>query len=158
MVEQYVIEEIKKLKEENEILKQKLNEEKNKLVVSVDCEPYYIELINKQLIINKLIENDIDPIKMYEEYDTDNYIEIIKNLKLYKDKFRRDKNEVIGYVKCNNKYYEMTKYYGGFKIENEVYIDLDKAIYYELVDELYDMLFDYKKELKKQQKESEENK
>ena len=33
MVEQYVIEEIKKLKEENEKLKQELNDEKNKLVM-----------------------------------------------------------------------------------------------------------------------------
>lgn len=155
MVEQYVIEEIKNLKEENELLKKELNREKSKLLASVECEPYYIELLDRQLIIEKLIENNIDPIKMYEECNTDYYIETIKSLKLYKDKFKTGKNKVICYVKYNNKYYEMNEYYGDYKIADEVYIDLDKAIYYELTDELYDVLGDYKRKIEKEKKESE---
>lgn len=157
MVEQYVIEEIKKLKEENEKLKEELNNEKNKLVVSVECEPYYIELLDKQLIIEKLTANNIDPIKMYEECNTDYYVETIKNLKLYKDRFKTGKNKVICYVKYNKKYYEMVEYYNDYKISDEVYIDLDKAIYYELTDELYDLLGDYKRKIEKEKKESEKN-
>ena len=153
MVEQYVIDEIKKLKEENEKLKEELNNEKNKLIVSVECEPYYIELLDKQLIIEKLIENNIDPIKMYEECDTDYYVNTIKNLKLYKGKFKRDKSDIICYVRYNKKYYEMTKYYNDYKIEDEVYIDLELAIYHELVDELYDLLRDYKREQEKKESE-----
>ena len=91
MVEQYVIEEIKKLKEENEKLKQELNNEKNKLVMSVEGKPCYIELIDRKIIIDRLIENNIDPIKMYDEYGTNEFLRIIKELNLYKDKFKQGK-------------------------------------------------------------------
>ena len=155
MVEQYVIEEIKKLKEENEKLKQELNDEKNKLVMSVEGKPYYIELIDRKIIIDRLIENDIDPIKMYDEYGTNEFLRIIKDLYLYKDKFKQGK-DAICIVRYNNKYYEMTSYYSEYKLGDEVYLNLEKAIYNELVDELYDILGTYKREMK-QKEESEKN-
>lgn len=155
MVEQYVIEEIKKLKEENEKLKQELNDEKNKLVMSVEGKPCYIELIDRKIIIDRLIENNIDPIKMYDEYGTNEFLRIIKELNLYKDKFKQGKDAVC-IVRYNNKYYEMTSYYSEYKLCDEVYLDLEKAIYNELVDELYDILGTYKREMK-QKEESEKN-
>lgn len=155
MVEQYVIEEIKKLKEENEKLKQELNDEKNKLVMSVEGKPYYIELIDRKIIIDRLIENDIDPIKMYDEYGTNEFLRIIKDLYLYKDKFKQGK-KAICIVRYNNKYYEMTSYYSEYKLGDEVYLNLEKAIYNELVDELYDILGTYKRKMK-QKEESEKN-
>lgn len=155
MVEQYVIEEIKKLKEENEKLKQELNDEKNKLVMSVEGKPCYIELIDRKIIIDRLIENNIDPIKMYDEYGTNEFLRIIKELNLYKDKFKQGKDAVC-IVRYNNKYYEMTSYYSEYKLCDEVYLDLEKAIYNELVDELYDILGTYKREMK-QKEESGKN-
>lgn len=155
MVEQYVIEEIKKLKEENEKLKQELNDERNKLVNSVEGRPCYIELIDRKIIIDRLIENNIDPIKMYDEYGTNEFLRIIKELNLYKDKFKQGK-EAICIVRYNNKYYEMISYYNEYKICDEVYMDLEKAIYHELVDELYDILGNYKRKIEQEKKESEE--
>lgn len=156
MIEQYVIDELNNLKQENIKLKEELNVEKNKLVVSVDDPKVYkIELIEKSSVIAKLEENGIDLIKLYDEEGTDKYFELIKNLKLYKDKFKQN-DKVIAVVKYSNRYYEMTPYYNEYKLENEVYLDLDSAISNVLVDELYDLLRNYK--YQKQREEQEKNK
>lgn len=159
MIEKYVIDELNKLKEENSRLREELTKEQNKMVVSIDNPKVYkIELIEKESVIQKLEEADIDLIKLYDEEGTDRYFELIKDLKLYKDKFKQN-NNVIAVVKYNNKYYEMTPYYNTYKLEDEVYIDLDKAILNELVDELYDLLRDYKyqKQKEEQEKNQDEN-
>lgn len=156
MIEQYVINELKELKEENRKLKEELNAEKNKMVVSIDNPKVYkIALIEKESIIKRLEENNIDLIKLYDEEGTDRYLELIKDLKLYRDKFKQNE-KVVAVVKYNNRYYEMTPYYNEYKLDNEVYLDLDKAILNELVDELYDLLRDYK--YQKQKEEQEKNK
>lgn len=156
MIEQYVIDELNNLKEENRKLKEELIKEQNKMVVSIDNPKIYkIELIEKSSVIKRLEENGIDLIKLYDEEGTEKYLELIKDLKLYKDKFKQNDN-VIAVVKYHNRYYEMTPYYNEYKLENEVYIDLDKAILNELVDELYDLLRDYK--YQKEREEQEKNK
>lgn len=156
MIEQYVINELENLKEENRKLKEELTKEQNKMVVSVDNPKVYkIELIEKDSVIKKLEEADIDLIRLYDEEGTDKYHELIKNLKLYKDKFKQN-DKVVAVVRYNNRYYEMTPYYNEFKLENEVYLDLDSAISNVLVDELYDLLRNYK--YQKKQEEQEKNK
>lgn len=159
MIEQYVINELNNLKEENSKLREELTKEQNKMVVSIDNPKVYkIELIDKKSVIKKLEENGVDLIKLYDEEGTDRYFELIKDLKLYKDKFKQN-DKVVAVVKFNNRYYEMTPYYNEYKLEDEVYIDLDKAILNELVDELYDLLRDYKyqKQKEKQEKNKDEN-
>lgn len=156
MIEQYVINELENLKEENRKLKEELNVEKNKLVVSIDNPKVYkIELIEKDSVIKKLEEAGVDLIKLYDEEGTDKYHELIKELKLYKNKFKQN-DKVVAVVRFNNKYYEMTPYYNEYKLENEVYLDLDSAISNVLVDELYDLLRNYK--YQKQKEEQENNK
>lgn len=154
MIEQYVINELNNLKEENSKLREELTKEQNKMIVSIDNPKVYkIELIEKESVIKKLEENGVDLIKLYDEEGTDRYFELIKDLKLYKDKFKQN-DKVVAVVKFNNRYYEMTPYYNEYKLENEVYIDLDKAILNELVDELYDLLRDYKYQKQKEEKEN----
>lgn len=156
MIEQYVINELENLKEENRKLKEELTKEQNKMVVSIDNPKVYkIELIEKDSVIKKLEESGVDLIKLYDEEGTDKYFELIKDLKLYKDKFKQN-DKVVAVVRYNNKYYEMTQYYNDFKLENEVYLDLDSAISNVLVDELYDLLGGYKRQ--KQREEQEKNK
>lgn len=156
MIEQYVIDELKNLKEENQKLREEINKEQNKTVVSIDNPKLYkIELIENDSIIKKLEEKGIDLIKLYDEEGTDKYLELIKELKLYRNKFKQS-NEAIAVVKYDNRYYEMTSYCSKYRLENEVYIDLDKAIENELVGCLYDLLRSYKYRKQKEEQEKQE--
>lgn len=145
MIEQYVLDELKKYKEENEMLKDKLTKEKNRFIKSVDEKAVEIELIPTENCVKKLKEANIDLSNLVEEMGSKEITEIIISLGLYKDKIkskRSDDENTI--VKVNNKYYELTRCYNNeYRLENEVYITLEDAVYYDLVDKLYDNINSY---------------
>ena len=153
MVEQYVIEEIKKLKEENEKLKEELNTLLNNELMKVDIKPVYVKLLEKEIIIKKLEENNIDIIKIYDECDSKEITKIIIENNLFRD--RKQSSEVKFIARYRNKYYEVKDYYGNIKLDDEVYATLEDAIYYEISDDFYDLCGDYKRKIEKEKKESE---
>ena len=73
---------------------------------------------------------------------------------MYKEKLPKKNNN--GKESCNivvkvgNKYYELEKYYGDYKLENKVSVTWEDEIYYELVDKLYDEIGSYLRKLKKE--------
>lgn len=152
MIEQYVLDELKKYKEENEELKRELLIKENIRVQSVKEEPVKIELIPIDNVVSKLQEKGIDIQKVIDEMGSDAIRDLIIELGLYKNKIIKENCTI---VKVDNKYFEFERYYSyGYKLEEQVYIDLKEAVYYELVDDLYDKLNYY---IKNQKKEEENN-
>lgn len=149
MIEQYILDELKKYKEENEILKEKLINEKNKIVRSVDAKAIEIELIPTENCVKKLKEANINLNYLVDEMGSREIMETIISLGLFKDKikFKRSDDENI-IVKVNNKYYELMRYYNDYKLDEQVYITLEDAVYNELVDQLYDNINSYLRENK----------
>ena len=82
------------------------------------------------------------------------WVAIILNLNLYKEKLQKKSNngkascDII--VKIGNKYYELEKYYGDYKLDNQVSITWEDEVYYELVDKLYDEINSYLRKLKEE--------
>lgn len=154
MIEEYVLDELKKYKVENEALKEKLINEKNRHVRSVDTKAVEIELIPTENCVKKLEDANIDLNYLVEEMGSKEIMEKIITLRLYKDKIKSKKSDDENtIVKVNNKYYELTRYYSNsYKLEDEVYITLEDAVYNELVDKLYDNINSYLKRLKEESK------
>lgn len=157
MIEEYVLDELKKCKEENEQLKKENYDLKNKYVVMVDEKSKNAELKPIDNIIAILNENNIEPEKVISEMGAGEIRDLILNLNLYKEK--NPKNTSNGKESCNivvkigNKYYELEKYYGDYKLEKRVSITWEDAVYCELVDELYDEINSYLRKLKKEIKD-----
>lgn len=86
MIEQYVLDELKKYKEENEQLKKENFNLKNKYVVMVDETPKKAELKPLDNIITILNENNIDPKRITSEMGANEIRDLILNLNLYKEK------------------------------------------------------------------------
>ena len=150
MIEQYVIDEIKQLKEENFKLKEEIIKNQSEPFKWVEAKIYDLELIGEETIIKTLEENNYKLEELESNYSSEEYINIIKKHNLYREKLNRKKNNYEGIVKYKNKYYGLETYYGGFKFDDIVYIDLDTAIYHELTDELYDVI---NQELRKRKQE-----
>ena len=154
MIEQYVLDELKKYKEENEQLKKENFNLKNKYVVMVDETPKKAELKPLDNIIAILNENNIDPKKITSEMGANEIRDLILNLNLYKEKIPKKTSNVKEswdiVVKIGNKYYELEKYYGDYKLEKQVFITWEDDVYCELVDELYDEINSYLRKLKKE--------
>ena len=154
MIEQYVLDELKKYKEENEQLKKENFNLKNKYVVMVDETSKKAELKPLDNIIAILNENNIDPKKITSEMGANEIRDLILNLNLYKEKIPKKtsngKESCDIVVKIGNKYYELEKYYGDYKLENQVSITWEDEVYYELVDKLYDEIGSYLRKLKKE--------
>ena len=154
MIEQYVLDELKKYKEENEQLKKENFNLKNKYVVMVDETPKKAELKPLDNIIAILNENNIDPKKITSEMGANEIRDLILNLNLYKEKIPKKtsngKESCDIVVKIGNKYYELEKYYGDYKLEKQVFITWEDDVYCELVDELYDEINSYLRKLKKE--------
>ena len=154
MIEQYVLDELKKYKEENEQLKKENFDLKNKYVVMVNETPKRGELKPIDNIISILNENNIDPRRVVDEMGSNEIRDLILNLNLYKEKLPKKSNngrescDII--VKIGNKCYELEKYYGDYKLENQVSITWEDEVYYELVDKLYDEINSYLRKLKKE--------
>ena len=144
MIEEYVIKELEKLKEENQKLKNKINELENRKVVSIeDNNAVYIELKNKECVIKTLEENGHDLQNIFDNYGSDEMIDLIKKLELYRNYIPSHKKDIIGIVRVDKKYYELSKYYSNeYRMENQVFMDVDTAIYNDLVDKLYDWIRD----------------
>ncbi len=157
MIEQYVLDELKKYKEENEQLKKENYDLKNKYVVMVDETPKKAELKPLDTIIAILNENNIDLKKITSEMGANEIRDLILNLNLYKEKIPKkannDKESCDIVVKIGNKYYELEKYYGDYKLKNQVSITWEDEVYYELVDKLYDEINSYLRKLKKESKD-----
>lgn len=158
MVEQYVIEELKALKKENEELKEKLSIEKNNRIRMIDQDPVYVALKSRDRIERFLEEESKDAYNLKEELGSQDLAKIIKDFELYIVNPPKSGDKGEGIVSYNGKYYKLEKNYSReYKLEEEVFIDLDEAIYCELVDKFYDMLvnIDYaKKEKEKKEKEN----
>ena len=154
MIEQYVLDELKKYKEENEQLKKENFNLKNKYVVMVDETPKKAELKPLDNIITILNENNIDPKRITSEMGANEIRDLILNLKLYKEKIPKKTSngeescDIV--VKIGNKHYELEKYYGDYKLKNQVSITWEDEVYYELVDKLYDEINSYLRKLKKE--------
>ena len=73
MIEQYVLDELKKYKEENEQLKKENYDLKNKYVVMVDETPKRGELKPIDNIISIVNENNIDPRRVVDEMGSNNF-------------------------------------------------------------------------------------
>lgn len=163
MIEQYVLDELEKYKEENEELKKEIFGLKNKFVVMVDETPKRGELKPIEVIIEKLKENNVEPQKIVDEMGSREIQELIINLELYKEKLPKKSNcssreydKAI--VKVGNKYYSMETYYDEYKLEEVVYLTWEDEIYNELCDEFYERINSYLRSLKvEQKKEGETN-
>ena len=91
MIEQYVLDELKKYKEENEQLKKENYDLKNKYVVMVDETPKRGELKPIDNIIAILNENNIEPRRIVDEMGSNEIRDLILNLNLYKEKIPKKK-------------------------------------------------------------------
>ena len=149
MIEEYVIKELNGLKEENQRLRDEVNKLKNIKVASVDDEPVYIDLKNKDYVIKTLEEKGYNLQDVSDNYGSQELSNLIKTLELYKDYLPSSK-KVKAIVRVDKKYYELTTYYSSeYRMENQVFISIDDAVYNDLTDKLYDMINDELRERKK---------
>ena len=150
MIEEYVIKELNGLKEENQRLRDEVNKLKNIKVASVEDEPVYIDLKNKDYVIKTLEEKGYNLQDVSDNYGSQELSNLIKTLELYKDYFPSSKKDVKAIVRVDKKYYELTTYYSSeYRMENQVFISIDDAVYNDLTDKLYDMINDELRERKK---------
>ena len=153
MIEEYVIKELNGLKEENQRLRDEVNRLKNIKVASVEDEPVYIDLKNKDYVIKTLEEKGYNLQDVYDNYGSQEISNLIKTLELYKDYLPSSKKDVKAIVRVDKKYYELTTYYSSeYRMETQVFINIDDAIYNDLADKLYDMINDELRERKKKKK------
>lgn len=161
MIEQYVLDELKKYKEECERQKEEIFNLKNKFIVMVDETPKRGELKPIDTIIEILKENNIEPQKIVDEMGSNEIRDMILNLGLCKEKLPRKSDKYNKYdeaiIRVGNKYYAMETYYNSYKLEDEVYINWEDEVYYELCDELYDKIDTYLRNMKVAEKSKEEN-
>ena len=154
MIEEYVLDELKKCKEENEQLKKENDNLKNRYIVMVDETPKNAELKPIDNIIAILNKNNIDLETVISEMGANEIRDLILDLKLYKEsipkKAGNGKERCNIVVKIGDKYYELEKYYGDYKLEKQVSITWEDEVYYELVDKLYDEIDSYLRKLKKE--------
>lgn len=152
MIEEYVIKELNGLKEENQKLRDKINKLENRRITSIeDNAAVYIELKSKELIIKTLEEKGYNLESIVNNYGGVEMSNLIKSLDLYRDYIPSHKKDIKGIVKVDKQYYELTTYYNEYRLENEVFMDIDTAIYNDLTDKLYDMI---QSELRKRQVEA----
>ena len=111
MIEEYVIKELNGLKEENQRLRDEVNKLKNIKVASVEDEPVYIDLKNKDYVIKTLEEKGYNLQDVSDNYGSQELSNLIKTLELYKDYFPSSKKDVKAIVRVDKKYYELTTYY-----------------------------------------------
>lgn len=153
MIEEYVLDELKKCKEENEQLKRENYNLKNKYVVMVDEKPKNAELKPIDCIIAILNKNNIEPETVISEMGANEIRDLILDLNLYKEsipkKTSNGKEKCNIVVKIGNKFYELEKYYGDYKLEKRVSITWEDEVYCELVDKLCDEIDSYLRNLKK---------
>lgn len=150
MIEQYIIDELKIYKEENERLKKELFLKENAQIKICEYKEVNASLIPTDTIVSRLKENGIDIQKVVDEMGTDETTNIILDYKLYKENISTN-NPII---EVNNEYFELEKerYNDAYKLERKVYINLRDIIYNELSDELYDDLNSYLRSLKEEKK------
>lgn len=150
MIEQYIIDELKIYKEENERLKKELLLKENAQIKICEYKEVNASLIPTDTIVSRLKENGIDIQKVVDEMGIDEITNIILDYKLYKENISTN-NPII---EVNNEYFELEKerYNDAYKLERKVYINLRDIIYNELSDELYDDLNSYLRSLKEENK------
>lgn len=150
MIEQYIIDELKIYKEENEKLKKELLLKENAQIKICEYKEVNASLIPTDTIVSRLKENGIDIQKVVDEMGIDEITNIILDYKLYKENISTN-NPII---KVNNEYFELEKerYDDAYKLERKVYINLRDIIYNELSDKLYDNLNSYLRSLKEEKK------
>lgn len=150
MIEQYIIDELKIYKEENERLKKELLLKENVQIKICEYKEVNASLIPTDTIVSRLKENGIDIQKVVDEMGIDEITNIILDYKLYKENISTN-NPII---EVNNEYFELEKerYNDAYKLERKVYINLRDIIYNELSDELYDDLNNYLRSLKEENK------
>lgn len=150
MIEQYIIDELKIYKEENERLKKKLFLKENAQIKICEYKEVNASLIPTDTIVSRLKENGIDIQKVVDEMGIDEITNIILDYKLYKENISTN-NPII---EVNNEYFELEKerYNDAYKLERKVYINLRDIIYNELSDELCDDLNSYLRSLKEEKK------
>lgn len=150
MIEQYIIDELKMYKEENERLKKELILKENAQIKICEYKEVNASLISTDTIVSRLKENGIDIQKVVDEMGIDEITNIILDYKLYKENISTN-NPII---KVNNEYFELEKerYDDAYKLERKVYINLRDIIYNELSDKLYGNLNSYLRSLKEENK------
>ncbi len=150
MIEQYIIDELKMYKEENERLKKELILKENAQIKICEYKEVNASLIPTDMIVSRLKENGIDIQKVVDEMGIDEITNIILDYKLYKENISTN-NPII---KVNNEYFELEKerYDDAYKLERKVYINLRDIIYNELSDKLYGNLNSYLRSLKEENK------
>lgn len=150
MIEQYIIDELKIYKEENERLKKELLLKENAQIKICEYKEVNASLIPTDTIVSRLKENGIDIQKVVDEMGIDEITNIILDYKLYKENISTN-NPII---EVNNEYFELEKerYNDAYKLERKVYINLRDIIYNELSDELHDDLNSYLRSLKEENK------
>ncbi len=153
MIEQYIIDELKMYKEENERLKKELFLKENAQIKICEYKEVDASLIPTDTIVSRLKENGIDIPKVVDEMGINEITNIILDYKLYKENISTN-NPII---KVNNEYFELEKerYGGTYKLERKVYINLRDIIYNKLSDKLYDDLNSYLRSLKEENKADE---
>ena len=162
MIEQYVLDELKKYKDENEKLKEEIYNLKNKFVVMVDETPKRGELKPIEVIISILKENNVEPKKIVDEMGSNEIRDLIINLGLYKEKLPAKSNSSsreydTAIVRVGKKYYAMESYYNDYKLEDEIYTTWEDEVYYELCDELWTRIDTYLRNLKIAEENKEKN-
>lgn len=154
MIEQYVVNELKDLKKDNEELKNYVGHLMEAPVLYIDKPPVEIELLDSNVVIERLKSANVDLVDLLNQ-SSSVYAELIAELKLYKELLNRKRSDYKYIIKIGNKYWGCKDYYGGIKTEDEVFVTLEDAIGH-LTDDLYDIVYREVEMSKKQEAETSE--
>ena len=139
MLEEYFIKELENVKRELEESKLKISELENARIKPIKEKGVKLTLIPTENIVKKLLENNIDIKKLVDEWSSDDLLNLIIEQKLYK----REKDYENNVVMINGKYYLEEEHYGGYRYDDNCFINEKEYIYHNLVDELCDNLNRY---------------
>jgi len=150
MIEEYFVKELENLKQENQKLREEIHKKDNKFLMLEERPQVNLELIANETLFKKLDEKGIDLNKIVDEMGSKEIQELIKDLVLYKE---MKNDDYVAIIRMNNRFYGLEKYYNEYKLEPDVYVDLDDAIYHDLVDKFYDKV---QNEINRREKEKKE--
>ena len=135
MIEEYVLKKLESLEKENAELKAELEKKNSAFLQLEEHKEIKLELIGNDSLFQKIEEAGFSLKQIEEDMGVNEIADMIKELNLYKEVNSTNHAAVI---RVNNKCYGLSKYYDEYRFDDIVYVDLDDAIKYDLVDKLFE--------------------
>ena len=135
MIEEYVLKKLESLEKENAELKAELGKKNSAFLQLEEHKEIKLELIGNDSLFQKIEEAGFSLKQIEEDMGVNEIANMIKELNLYKEVNSTNHAAVI---RVNNKCYGLSKYYDEYRFDDTVYVDLDDAIKYDLVDKLFE--------------------